>query len=76
MCSKKGIFVGYDKESLFYLVYFLELNKIEWVRCVKFFWIDNLLYFDEDVLWLVVDLIKLIEGEYDEVISNLIEIES
>ena len=34
--SKEGIFVGYDKKSPAYLVYYLENNKIERVRCVKF----------------------------------------
>ena len=34
--SKKGIFVGYDKGSPAYLVYYPESNVIERVRCVKF----------------------------------------
>ena len=34
--SHKGIFIGYDKESPAYLVYYPESNKIEKVRCVKF----------------------------------------
>ena len=34
--SKEGIFVGYDKKSPAYLVYYPENNKIERVRCVKF----------------------------------------
>ena len=38
--SQKGIFVGYDKESPSYLVFFPETNRVERVRCVKFF--DNL----------------------------------
>ena len=33
----KGIFVGYDKGSLSYLVFFPETNRAERVRCVKFF---------------------------------------
>ena len=34
--SKEGIFVGYDKESPVYLVYYPETNKVERVGCVKF----------------------------------------
>ena len=34
--SRKGIFVGYDKGSPSYLVYYPELDKVEKVRCVKF----------------------------------------
>jgi hypothetical protein len=37
--SRKGVFVGYDKDSPAYLVYHPETNKVEKVRCVKFF--DN-----------------------------------
>ena len=37
--SLKGVFVGYDKDSPAYLVYHPETNKVEKVRCVKFF--DN-----------------------------------
>jgi hypothetical protein len=37
--SQKGIFVGYDKGSPAYLVFYPETNKVEKVRCVKF--IDN-----------------------------------
>ena len=40
--SKKGIFVGYDKRSPAYLVYFPDTDKIERVRCVKFFKEGNL----------------------------------
>ena len=35
--SKQGIFVGYDKRSPAYLVFYPDSNKIERVRCVKFF---------------------------------------
>ena len=35
--SQKGIFVGYDKGSPSYLVFFPETNRVERVRCVKFF---------------------------------------
>ena len=34
--SKKGIFVGYDRDSPAYLVYYPESNKVERVRCAKF----------------------------------------
>ena len=34
--SKEGVFVGYDKGSPAYLVYYPEANKVEKVRCVKF----------------------------------------
>ena len=34
--STKGVFVGYDKGSPAYLVYFPETGKIKRVRCVKF----------------------------------------
>ena len=34
--SEKGIFVGYDKGSPAYLVYFPETKKVKKVRCVKF----------------------------------------
>ena len=37
--SRKGIFVGYDKDSPSYLVYYPETNQVVRVRCVKF--IDN-----------------------------------
>jgi hypothetical protein len=37
--SQKGIFIGYDKGSPAYLVFYPETNKVEKVRCVKF--IDN-----------------------------------
>ncbi|XP_028405813.1 uncharacterized protein LOC114528393 [Dendronephthya gigantea] len=37
--SRKGIFIGYDRGSPSYLIYYPELDKIEKVRCVKF--IDN-----------------------------------
>ena len=40
--SKKGIFVGYDKRSPAYLVYYPDTDKIEHVRCVKFFKEGNL----------------------------------
>ena len=33
---EKGIFVGYDKQSPAYLVYFPETKAIKGVRCVKF----------------------------------------
>ena len=32
----KGIFTGYDKQSLAYLIYFMETMAIKWVKCVKF----------------------------------------
>ena len=35
--GQKGIFVGYDKGSPSYLVFFPETNRVERVRCVKFF---------------------------------------
>ena len=35
--SKEGIFVGHDKNSPAYLVYFPESMKVERVMCVKFF---------------------------------------
>ena len=34
--SKRGVFVGYDRESPAYLIYYPDLNKVERVRCVKF----------------------------------------
>eukprot|EP00794_Sanderia_malayensis_P006415 gene6415-7146_t len=34
--SKEGIFVGYDKGSPAYLVYYPESNEVRRVRCVKF----------------------------------------
>ena len=34
--SQKGIFVGYDRDSPSYLVYFPESNVIKKVRCVRF----------------------------------------
>ena len=34
--SERGIFVGYDRESPAYLVYFRETGQIKKVRCVKF----------------------------------------
>ena len=34
--GRKGIFVGYDKESPAYLIYYSESNKVEKARCVKF----------------------------------------
>ena len=37
--SQKGIFIGYDKGSPAYLVFYPDTNKVEKVRCVKF--IDN-----------------------------------
>ena len=40
--SKKGIFVGYDKRRPAYLVYLPDTDKIERVRCVKFFKEGNL----------------------------------
>ena len=33
---EKGIFVGYDKQSPGYLIYFLETTAIKRVRCLKF----------------------------------------
>ena len=35
-CCEKGIFVGYDKQSLAYLIYFTETMAIKRVKCVKF----------------------------------------
>jgi hypothetical protein len=35
--SKEGIFVGYDKKSPAYLIYYPESRRVERVRCVKFF---------------------------------------
>ena len=40
--SKQGIFLGYDKRSPAYLVYYPDTDKIERVRCVKFFKEGNL----------------------------------
>jgi hypothetical protein len=37
--SRKGIFVGYDKDSPAYLVYYPETKQVKRVCCVKF--IDN-----------------------------------
>jgi len=34
--SEKGVFVGYDRESPAYLVYFKDTGTIEKVRCVRF----------------------------------------
>ena len=34
--SEQGIFIGYDKESPAFLVYFHETGKVRKVRCVKF----------------------------------------
>ena len=34
--SEKGVFVGYDKGSPAYLVYFPESRAVERLRCVKF----------------------------------------
>ena len=34
--SRKGIFIGYDKGSPAYLVYYPDTDKVEKVRCVKF----------------------------------------
>ena len=39
--SKQGIFVGYDKRSPAYLVFYPDSNKVERVRCVKFFHESN-----------------------------------
>ncbi len=39
--SKQGIFVGYDKGSPAYLVFHPDSNKVERVRCVKFFGESN-----------------------------------
>ena len=35
-CCKKGIFVGFDKQSPAYVIYFLETTTIKRVICVKF----------------------------------------
>ena len=40
--SKQGIFVGYDKKSPAYLIFYPDTNKVERVRCVKFFDEGNL----------------------------------
>ena len=40
--AKKGIFMVYDKRSPAYLVYHPDTDKIERVRCVKFFKEGNL----------------------------------
>ena len=45
--SKKGIFVGYDRDSPAYLVYYPEFNKVERVRCVKF--LEQSIYAPETV---------------------------
>ena len=34
--SKNGVFMGYDRESPAYLVYYPEENRVERVQCVKF----------------------------------------
>lgn len=34
--SERGIFIGYDRRSPAYLVYFPELNNVKKVRCVRF----------------------------------------
>ena len=36
LVMKKGIFVGYDKQSPAYLIYFPETTAIKRFRCVKF----------------------------------------
>ena len=45
--SKEGLFVGYDKRSPAYLIYYPESRRVERVRCVKFFDSSNL---DNEVL--------------------------
>ena len=45
--SKKGIFLGYDRDSPAYLVYYPEWNKVEWVRCLKF--LEQSIYAPETV---------------------------
>ncbi|KAK4302807.1 hypothetical protein Pmani_025136 [Petrolisthes manimaculis] len=52
---ERGIFVGYDEESLAYFVYFPEKNEVKKVRCVKF--TDK---FEQDLL-------ELMEGHDDYV---------
>ena len=42
-CSKKGIFIGYDKESPAYLIYYADTKKIMRCRCVKFVDTQNIL---------------------------------
>lgn len=39
--SKEGVFVGYDKRSPAYLIYYPESRRVERVRCVKFFDAEN-----------------------------------
>ena len=34
--AEEGIFIGYDKQSPAYLIYFPETNIIKKIRCVKF----------------------------------------
>ena len=76
--SKQGIFVGYDRESPTYLIYFPESNKIEQVRCVKFFPTVNTPKFEEDETFLpiplpTVDLTEQREGANDDVTSDSTE---
>ena len=42
-CCKKGIFIGYDKESPAYLIYYADTKKIMRCRCVKFVDTQNIL---------------------------------
>ena len=78
----KGIFVGYDRESPAYLVYFPESNKMERVRCAKFFQTVNSPMFDEDETVLpvplpTIDPTKQTEGagDNDDVTSDSTETE-
>lgn len=45
--AEKGIFVGYDRSSPAFLVYYPHQNTVKKIRCVKF--TDRLHYVDESV---------------------------
>lgn len=73
--SHKGIFIGYDKESPAYLVYYPESNKIEKVRCVKFIdkfdTEDSPSYQDDFTLSRAKDPIQCMEKETNNNLENV-----
>ena len=85
--SKRGIFVGYDKESPAFLIYYPDLKKVMRCRCVKF---TDSLNIDEklinvdddfpgnvnssDIDTSVVEIDNIVPVEVDEPVVNVTDV--
>lgn len=71
--SEKGLFIGYDRNSPAYLVYFPERNDVKRVRCVKFtdkFEVVSSPLYENDVSLPVKPNVDEVENEVENEIEN------